>query len=103
MAITVEARREFVRGCTGVSIWLSRRLRERGMSFRDAVTKCSAIYRFTTLWDEKNHPANPPAGWRNEKWEGVLDRLEEMDRRYAAGDAGMEAEALEMLWPLMEG
>ncbi|NLK83458.1 MAG: hypothetical protein GX280_05175, partial [Lentisphaerae bacterium] len=30
----------------------------------------------TELWDGKNHPAIPPAGWRDECWENIVTELE---------------------------
>lgn len=104
MPITVEDRTDFVRKCTALSVWLARRLAVQGMALREALAIRTNIYRFTTLFDGQHHPAYTP-GWRDEKWERVLDRLEAIDRRYPAGDATpeMEAEALEFLWPLMEG
>jgi hypothetical protein len=104
MPITMDARRSFVRQATCLSVWLARRLAGRGMELRRALTTCTNAYRFTVLWDGEHHPAEAPPGWRDERWEELLDRLDRIDGRYPAGDAPaeMEAESLELFRPLME-
>jgi hypothetical protein len=74
------------------------------MAFRESIAIRTNVYRFTTLFDGEHHPAYTP-NWRDERWEGLLDRLDEIDRKHPEGDAtrAMEAEALALLWPLMEG
>ncbi|MCL2647394.1 MAG: hypothetical protein FWD61_10390 [Phycisphaerales bacterium] len=104
MPITLAARRSFVRQCTCLSVWVARRLAQNGTPLRQNLTTRTNVYRFTDLWDGKNHPAEPHANWQDTKWEALLDELDCIDAKYASGDASpeMEAEALALFWPRME-
>jgi hypothetical protein len=104
MPITVDARRSFVRNTTALSIWFARRLAARGTLFRRALANYTNIYRFTSLWDGQNHPANPAIGWQDDAWENLLDQLDNIHARYPSGDAPpeMETESLDVHWPFME-
>ncbi|MCL2641268.1 MAG: hypothetical protein FWD53_10515 [Phycisphaerales bacterium] len=105
MPITLEARRSFVRQCTCLSVWFARRLSQLGVPIRQAITNHTNVYRFTDLWDGKNHPAElSPDEWCDEKWEALLDAFEHIHAKHDPGNASaeMEAEALELFWPRME-
>ncbi len=104
MPITVEARREFVRENTKLSIWFARRLSSRRcVTLRETLTACTDVYRCTSLFDGKNHPADTP-GFRDERWEKLMVELQEISARCPAGDTSteMEEEGLALFWPLLE-
>lgn len=102
--ITREARRDFVEGVVPLSLWLARRLWREGMDLGEALTARTNIYRLTSLWDGRNHPARPAEGWRDPRWEELLGQLRLLFERHAGSEdtTVLEQQGLQLLWPVLE-
>src|SRR5262249_54476678 len=102
--ISLEARRDFVEGVVPLSLWLARRLWHGGMALEEALTARTNLYRLTCLWDGTHHPAHPPPGWRDPRWEELLGQMGVLFDRYARQDdtTALEREGLALLWPVLE-
>lgn len=95
-------RRRYVKGFTKLSLWYVWRLAKAGSEpFADVVNKRVNIYRNTSLYDGKRHPAGDDVG---PEWSGVVGRLESLFGRHEMESAAVrfEAEGLALLWPYLE-
>lgn len=74
-----------------------------GLTFYNALTAFSPVYRLTVLWDGERHPANPPPNWRDCRWDATVKALEALDVDHAEGKDSdpVEREGLALLWPLL--
>lgn len=104
MPITLEARRDFVDGVARLSLWLGAQWASKGEALGETLTVRTNLYRLSSLYDGKHHPAQPEPGWSDPHWDEVLAGLRELyERQRAAPDtAAFEDEGLRRLWPLLE-
>ena len=98
MPITIENRRDFVFNVTKLSLWLADKYCNNGLSFDKALTQATPVYRFTTLWDGTNHPAN---GYADKKWNNILNKLNNL-RLQNKDIENFETEGLKLLLPYLE-
>lgn len=101
MGLTIEARREFVSNAAKLGLWFTalRTSQEPGEdNFQRILTAESPVYRLTEFWDGENHPANPPDGWRDAKWEKTVAELKNI---FKASQAQFEEEGYTLLEPLL--
>lgn len=101
MGLTIESRHEFVSHAVRLGLWFAAVRYSSGggeKKFRQILTSETPVYRLTELWDGKNHPANPPAGWRNECWENIVTELESI---FMASSAQFEETGYKLLEPLL--
>ena len=104
MPITLEARRDYVEGVVPLSFWLARKLSREGLPLHEALSAKTPLYRLTSLYDGHHHPANPDAGWRDERWEELLTEWDTLYARHRddPGSEAIERAGLERLRPLLE-
>ncbi len=98
MPITIEHRKDFILNVTKLSLWLSEKYCGEGIAFDEAITKATPIYRFTTLWDGSNHPAN---GFNDKQWNLILSELEKLLLNKGSIE-NFETEGLKLLIPHFE-
>lgn len=101
MPITIETRKDYVENVTMLSLWLAQHKNKGPGSFNKTLTAQSPLYRLTCFWDGVNHPANPPVGWVDKKWEFVLRELKEILKSTDNADE-FEQQGLKKLWPFLE-
>lgn len=97
MSITLEARKDFVENICRLSLRLAARERTEGADFAVTLTGRTPLYRLTTLWDGRRHPARPPGGWRDEQWDAIAAGLAS-----TPGHEELVTTGLDFLWPLLE-
>ena len=84
-----------------LSLWYVHKcVREEDIPFADAVNRRVNIYRHTSLYDGKHHPATDDVG---SKWQGIVERLETIHDRHRsqASTAELEEEGLALLRPYL--
>ena len=90
----------YVTEFTKLSLWYVHKvMREGETGFEGIVNGRVNIYRNTSLYDGKNHPAHGEVG---PEWGEVLGRLKAIHDRCREDPAGFEAEGLALLWPTIE-
>ncbi len=99
MAQVDPIRVRYVTEFTKLSLWyIHKVMREGETDFAGVVNARVNIYRNTSLYDGKNHPAHGDAG---PEWGETLGRLRAIHDRQAgdSSSAGFEAEGMALLWP----
>lgn len=104
MPLTLEARRDFIEGFVPLSLHYAWRRQRDGTPLEEALTVRINLYRLTSLFDGKNHPARPKPGWRDSRWEEELRALEAIHDRWAdeGGSERFERDGYDRLRPLLE-
>lgn len=95
-------RASYVKGFTALSLWyVCKAMREGNEPFADVVNRRVNIYRNTSFYDGRRHPATEDVG---AEWAGVLERLEALyeQHRGEPSTARFEAAGLDLLWPCLE-
>lgn len=100
MADLDPVRVHYVQGFIRLSLWFAnKRLRENGEDLKEVVNTRVNLYRNTSLYDGKRHPAS---GDEDREWNGVIAKLGEIFGKDGADSDLVEEKGFALLWPLME-
>ena len=103
MNYTYEKRQDLAVKLCRLSLFYLHRHAFNEESFREILNQQLPIYRLTTLWDGKNHPADACFFRTNSEWDSLVDALWVLYEKNESNSAVFEERGLGLLSPYIQG